>query len=50
MICVNVNQNSNILLVYKGLYSKRVIILTTYISYYLIQFCPVKNEKIHFGQ
>ena len=45
-----IGQNSNILLVYKGLYSTYVIILTTYVCYYLIQFCPVKNEKIHFGQ
>ena len=44
-----IGQNSNILLVYKGLYSTYVIILTTYICY-LIQFCPVKNEKIHFGK
>ena len=44
-----IRQNSNILLVYKGLYSTYVIILTN-VCYYLIQFCPVKNEKIHFGQ
>ena len=42
-----IGQNSNILLVYKGLYSTYVIILTTYICY-LIQFCPVKNEKNTF--
>ena len=47
---LTIGQNSNILLVYKGLYSIHVIILTTSICYYLIQFCPVKNEKIHFGQ
>ena len=43
-----IGQNSNTLLVYKGLYSTYVIILTTYICY-LIQFCPVKNEKIHWS-